>query len=287
MLFSIISCPLPLRHNKRFLPFFPRMIEKSTTLSLFGQKIQYVQLGRVKHLSAKKLCELCPSPVILSPNIPLKTRQRLEKNGMNLFSCKQYPEFMQILCLNSAIELLTLSGIPFPCQVLGIVDPAFHHPELAEFALRHLPQVHLFTENLSAAEQFAHRMMQEYGAPVLFSSKSHILLDCQLIFSPENQLVHHDIPCILPFPPDTVPEHTILFHSPVPILPPSLTGVTGTDIPAAEFLSSLYSLGRCSILKKTSCRQICRQNSDSGQLLLTPYDAAGLLLERFREGVLG
>ena len=163
MLFSIISCPLPLRHNKRFLPFFPRMIEKSTTLSLFGKKIQYVQLGRVKHLSAKKLCELCPSPVILSPNISPKTRQRLEKSGMNLFSCRQYPEFMQILCLNSAIELLTLSGIPFPCQVLGIVDPAFHHPELAEFALRHLPQVHLFTENLSAAEQFAHRMMQEYG----------------------------------------------------------------------------------------------------------------------------
>ena len=181
-MFSIISCPLPLRHNKRFLPFFPRMIEKDTTLSLFGKKIQYVQLGRVKHLSAKKLCELCPSPVILSPNIPPQTRQRLAKNGMNFFSCKQYPEFMQILCLNSAIELLTLSGIPFPCQVLGIVDPAFHHPELVEFALRHLPQVHLFTENLSAAEQFAHRMMQEYGAPVLFSSKSHILLDCQLIF---------------------------------------------------------------------------------------------------------
>ena len=35
---------------------------------------------------------------------------------------------------------------------------------------------------------------------------------------------------LLPFSPDTVPEHSILFHSPVPILPPSLTGVTGTDI---------------------------------------------------------
>lgn len=118
---------------------------------------------------------------------------------MNLFSCKQYPEFMQILCLNSAIELLTLSGIPFPCQVLGIVDPAFHHPELAEFALRHLPQVHLFTENLSAAEQFAHRMMQEYGAPVLFSSKSHILLDCQLIFHRKISLYIMIFPAFSPF----------------------------------------------------------------------------------------
>lgn len=52
------------------------------------------------------------------------------------------------------------------------------------------------TDNLPAAQQFAHQMMAEYGAPVTFSDNPDVLPEDGLTFSPEGILPERNLPLL-------------------------------------------------------------------------------------------
>ena len=158
-------------------------------VELFGKKIRLLCLNRASRLPARKLAVLCQNmPVLLSSQIGEKQRELLARAGMRLYAAPAVSPLSLRLCVNCAIELLEQSGIPFPCQSLGIIDPHFRHAALTRHALLHLTQVSILTDNLPAAQQFAHQMMAEYGAPVTFSDNPDVLPEDGLTFSPEGIL---------------------------------------------------------------------------------------------------
>ena len=275
----LLSCPESSFWGRCFF-----RVRQDCERTICGRYIRCLSLSRPNRLPASHLLRMVgTSPVILSEHIVPHERDALRAAGIAVFDPSQKPfqAFSKRLCLNAAIELLSLSGIPFPCQSLGIIDPAFQYAELAEHAVRHLTQVRILTDKLAAAEKFSQKMMAEYGASVMIGSDEAILSPLALIFSPCGILPTLSVPVILPKAPDleSSPD-CVLFHSPLPLLqaehPLDFPADFPRDISELAVLSALYSLAGCRRLAKLGCREItvCSAKENASQTL---YDAAGYL----------
>ena len=254
-------------------------------VELFGKKIRLLCLNRASRLPARKLAALCQNmPVLLSSQIGEKQRELLARAGMRLYAAPAVSPLSLRLCVNCAIELLEQSGIPFPCQALGIIDPHFRHAALTRHALLHLTQVRILTDNLPAAQQFAHQMMAEYGAPVTFSDNPSILPEDGLTFSPEGILPERNLPLLFPTQPsaDTARAAPI-FYSPKPVLPEQFTALTAEGVDGGDLLEALYALERCKMLEKQGPASLYLQKNGESEKEIAPAEASRILLQLFHE----
>lgn len=122
------------------------------------------------------------------------------------------------------------------------------------------------TDNLPAAQQFAHQMMAEYGAPVTFSDDPDVLPEDGLTFSPEGILPERNLPLLFPTQPsaDTARAAPI-FYSPKPVLPEQFTALTAKGW-TAGLLEALYALERCKMLEKQGPASLyLRKNGETGK----------------------
>ena len=254
-------------------------------VELFGKKIRLLCLNRASHLPARKLAALCQNmPVLLSSQIGEKQRELLARAGMRLYAAPAVSPLSLRLCVNCAIELLEQSGIPFPCQALGIIDPHFRHAALTRHALLHLTQVRILTDNLPAAQQFAHQMMAEYGAPVTFSDNPDVLPEDGLTFSPEGILPERNLPLLFPTQPASDMTWTApIFYSPKPVLPEQFTALTAEGIDGRDLLEALYALERCKMLEKQGPASLYLQKNGESEKEIAPAEASRILLQLFHE----
>ena len=232
-------------------------------VEVFGKKIRLLCLNRASRLPARKLAALCQNmPVLLSSQIGEKQRELLARAGMRLYAAPAVSPLSLRLCVNCAIELLEQSGIPFPCQALGIIDPHFRHAALTRHALLHLTQVRILTDNLPAAQQFAHQMMAEYGAPVTFS----------------------DNPLLFPTRPAADANSAApIFYSPKPVLPEQFTALTAEGVDGRDLLEALYALERCKMLEKQGPASLYLQKNGEVEKEIAPAEASRILLQLFHE----
>lgn len=254
-------------------------------IELLGKKVRLLCLNRASRLPARKLAALCQNtPVLLSSQIGPKQREQLARAGMRLYAAPAVSPLSLWLCTNCAIELLELSGIPFPCQSLGIIDPRFRHAPLIRHALLHLSQVRILTGNLAAAQQFARQMMAEYGAPVSFSDDPSILPEEGLTFSPEGILPQRDLPLLLPTPPAApFSGKAPVFYTPKPALPEPLANLAAQGIAVRDLVEALYTLEHCKILEKQKPVSLYLQAGGEAEREIAPIEASRLLLLRFHE----
>lgn len=254
---------------------------------LFEKKVNLLRCNRSRHLPSRKLAETCQKgTVLLSSRILQKDREKLVRAGVRVFCAQQSSPFRLWLALNCALSLLEESGQPFPCQALGIIDPNFCCTELIRHALLHLTQVRVLTQNLPAAQRFAARMMDEYGAPLLYSDDEAVLPAQGLTFSPHGILPQRDLPLMLPFYVETGERRAPIFDSPAPVLPQPLKQMLPEDIDGALLMEALATSERCSFL--LGCRaQSVVQRTPTGPLCLCIGAAAGALSLEALEGKRG
>ena len=104
-------------------------------VELFGKKIRLLCLNRRLPPACPQAGSAVPEhagPALLQ--IGEKQRELLARAGMRLYAAPAVSPLSLRLCVNCAIELLEQSGIPFPCQSLGIIDPHFRHAALTRHA---------------------------------------------------------------------------------------------------------------------------------------------------------
>lgn len=156
--------------------FLPKVWEKEP-LVIEGKQVRRIAVNRRRHLPLKRLRTILGNNSVLLDTSLQREKERLNKAGFRL--CKEvFSDLNQRWAVCCAVQIL--GYFPFPRQKLGLIDPQLRYRELAFDALMQLNQVYLCTEQLSAAEQFAWEMMEQYGATVFFSQKSKVLEDCPL-----------------------------------------------------------------------------------------------------------
>ena len=156
--------------------FLPKVWEKEP-LVIEGKQVRRIAVNRRRHLPLKRLRTILGNNSVLLDTSLQREKERLNKAGFRL--CKEvFSDLNQRWAVCCAVQIL--GYFPFPRQKLGLIDPQLRYRELAFDALMQLNQVYLCTEQLSAAEQFAWEMMEQYGATVFFSQNSEVLADCPL-----------------------------------------------------------------------------------------------------------
>ena len=151
-------------------------------------------------------------------------------------------------------------------------------------ALLHLTQVRILTDNLPAAQQFAHQMMAEYGAPVTFSDNPDVLPEDGLTFSPEGILPERNLPLLFPTQPASDMTWTApIFYSPKPVLPEQFTALTAEGVDGRDLLEALYALERCKMLEKQGPASLYLQKNGEVEKEIAPAEASRILLQLFHE----
>ena len=165
-----------LEWDKTRSSFLPKVWEKEP-LIIEGKQVRRFAVNRRRRLSMKKLRSVLENASVLLDDSLQEEKERLSKAGICL--CKEVnTDLRQQWAVRCAVEIL--GYFPFSNQKLGLIDPQLRCRQLAFYALMRLNQVHLCTERLSEAEQFAQKMMEQYGAPVFFSQSLEVPEDCPL-----------------------------------------------------------------------------------------------------------
>lgn len=100
-----------------------------------------------------------------------------------------------ILC-NTAIEVLEKSGLPLYCRSVALIDRRCAYGDLLERIVKFVPDILVYTENSRLYQEYAQRLMEEYGAPVQFAEGLQPLSRACLILDADGNA----LPCFHPVP---------------------------------------------------------------------------------------
>lgn len=109
------------------------------------------------------------------------------------------------LCLNSIIDILENTKIPFIRRVIGIVDKDGMYTDYVEKMIKYFPTVKVYTENLDIYGMITEKMMDLYGAALLVDDTPEFLNNCNIVLSPET--VDQFIYSALTFPLIVCPQN--------------------------------------------------------------------------------
>ena len=177
-----------LRYN--FGRYHPNLIEISTKDIHYCIIEMVEKRGKIKFDGVLNISPRFGKNIVTEKDIILPADSNLISH-----KAKKLPKF---LCLNSGIKVLEKTQIPFIRRSIGLIDKDGTNSDFVEKMIKHFSVVKVYTENDEVYNEMGEKMMDTYGAPLLYDRSIDYLNDCNVIISPD--MLDDEVLNMLTFP---------------------------------------------------------------------------------------